>query len=152
VPFAILHHKKLRTFSALQIFFAQPCNCHFVTSAIMIGMKQAKIRRYIGVSGTAEMSAKTMFGRIYTGILKRTPIGHAVRDHDAALRVLQQSKLDWTLVGCNYLKTGPKRGHYKVSLEFPGGFKIIHPPDVANFILRELVDDNFINRVVGIWY
>jgi uncharacterized protein len=122
------------------------------TRSIVAGMQANGIKRLLMVSGTAEMPHKTWFGRVYTALLKRTPVGHAIRDHDAALALLQASDLNWTLVGCNYLKTGPERGHFQTSLIFPGGFKIIHPPDVAKFLLDELRRMKHPRSVVGIWY
>jgi uncharacterized protein len=120
--------------------------------AIISAMEQCNINRLLCVSGTAEMPNKTRFGEIYAAILKRTPIGHAVRDHDGAFELIKGSKLNWTLAGCNYLKSGPERGSYKTSLKFPGGFKIIHPPDVADFLLRELSESKYNQCVVGLWY
>jgi hypothetical protein len=35
---------------------------------------------------------------------------------------------------------------------FTGGWKVIHPPDVADFLVRELVAHRFSREVVGIWY
>jgi uncharacterized protein len=121
-------------------------------ASIIAAMQANVISRLIMVSGTAEMPQKTAFGKIYTAILRRTPIGHAIRDHDAAFELIKATSLNWTLVGCNYLKTGPERGKFKSSLLFPGGFKIIHPPDVANFILEALDSKKYDNSVVGIWY
>jgi putative NADH-flavin reductase len=121
-------------------------------AAIVAGMTALGPRRFVGVSGSAEMPHKTMAGKVYTAILRRTPVGNAVRDHDAGLRVLQASSLDWTLAGCNYLADGPERGSYKTSLVFPGGFKLIHPGDVADFLLREMVAPRHIREVVGLWY
>ena len=49
-------------------------------------------------------------------------------------------------------KDGPGRGSYRTSLVYPGGFKIIHPPDVADLIVRELTEQKYTGEVVGIWY
>jgi hypothetical protein len=98
------------------------------------------------------MKLMTITGKIYTAILKRTPVGHAIRDHDGGLKVVQHSTLEWTLAGCNYLGDGPERGRYRISLVFPGGFKKIHPADAAAFLLKETEDPTFRNAVVGIWY
>src|SRR5260370_26702783 len=100
--------------------------------------------------GRWEMKERSMAGKIYSEKLKRTPVGHAIRDHDGGLKVLQQSSLEWTLAGCNYLSDGPERGRYRISLVFPGGFKKIHPADVAAFLLKEKEGLTFRNAVVGI--
>ena len=120
--------------------------------AIVAGMTALGLRRFIGVSGSAEMPQKTRAGKLYTAIFRRTPVGNAMRDHDGGLRVLQASNLDWTLAGCNYLAVGPERGRYRTSLIFPGGFKIIHPGDVADFLLKEMMEPHHIRQVVGLWY
>jgi putative NADH-flavin reductase len=115
-------------------------------------MTNLGIKRFLAVSGSAEMKQMTVAGKIYTSILQQTPVGHAIRDHDGGLKVVQQSSLEWTIAGCNYLSDGPELGRYKTSLIFPGGFKKIHPADVAAFLLKETEVPTFRNAVVGIWY
>lgn len=122
------------------------------TRALLAGMQTAGINRLIAVSGTAEMSNKTRCGRAYTAILKRTPVGHAVRDHDGAMTLIFATGLSWVLVGCNYIANGAARGGYKTSLEFPGGFKTIRAGDVADFMLTEAAARKYCQQVVGIWY
>jgi uncharacterized protein len=119
---------------------------------VIAGMKLAGIDRLLMVSGTAEMPHQSGFGKLYTAMLRRTPVGHAIRDHDRAFGLIKASGLRWTLAGCNYLKDGPGRGTYQKSLAFPGGFKVIHPPDVADFLLAEALADQHVGEVVGIWY
>jgi putative NADH-flavin reductase len=108
-------------------------------------------RRYLAVSGIAEMK-QSFAGNVTIAILRTSPIGNAIRDHDGAFEIVTASGLDWTLAGCGYIQSGPRRNTYKTSLTFPGGFKIVHPPDVANLIVRELTDRKFVRQVVGIWY
>ncbi len=121
-------------------------------TSIVDVMTSLGLSRFLAVSGSAEMKQMTTTGRIFTAILKRTPVGHAIRDHDEGLKVVRQSNLEWTLAGCNILSDGPERGRYKISLVFPGGFKKIHPADVAAFLLKETEVPTFRNEVVGIWY
>ena len=103
------------------------------TRSIISAMHVACLRRYLAVSGTAEMRTQTSLGRITNVILRLTPVGHAIRDHDGAYALVEASGLDWTLAGCPYIRDGPAKGSYITELTFPGGFKIIHPPDVADF-------------------
>lgn len=121
-------------------------------TSIVDAMSALSLRRFLAVSGSAEMKQMTTAGRIFTALLIRTPVGHAIRDHDGGLKVVQQSTLEWTLAGCNILADGPELGRYKTSLVFPGGFKKIHPADVAAFLLKETEVPTFRNEVVGIWY
>ena len=120
--------------------------------AIVAAARNAGVRRYLGITGTAEMPNKTILGRLSTAVLRLTPVGNAAKDHDGAFAAVQLSGLDWTLAGCPYIKDGDARGTYRTSLVFPGGFKIIHPDDVAHFLVRELGEHQHPNAVVGIWY
>ena len=110
------------------------------------------IPRYLGVTGTAEMPRKNIFGKLSTFLLRLTPVGNAIRDHDCAFSIVSKSTLDWTLAACPWVKDGPARGNYKTSLTFPGGNKFIYPADVAHFLVRELTVHNASRQVVGIWY
>jgi uncharacterized protein len=120
--------------------------------AIVAGMQEHGLSRLLGVSGTAEMPHKTAMGRLYTAILRRTPVGHAVRDHDGAFAVVAASGLSWVLAGCNYIANGKAKGRYRTAAIFPGGFKKISPGDVADFLLGEAQTPRHDREIVGIWY
>jgi len=122
------------------------------TRSILDAMQSTGVRRYLAVSGTAEMPSQTIVGRITSAIFRCTPVGHAIRDHDGAYAIVSASDLNWTLAGCPYLRDGPANGDYKAVLTYPGGFKVIHPPDVANFMVGELLDRRFPRQIVGLWY
>lgn len=122
------------------------------TQSIVNAMRLTGIQRYLAVSGTAEMQMQTTLGRITNAIFRTTPVGPAIRDHDEAYALVKASELAWTLAGCPYIRDGPAKGTYRTELTFPGGFKIIHPPDVADFLVRELADDRFSRQIVGLWY
>lgn len=94
---------------------------------------------------------KTFFGRLSIGILKLTPVSHAIRDHQNAFDIVRRSEMQWTLTGCPYIKDGPTKGIYRTSEIFPGGFKVIHPGDVADAILNQIGKEN-IGKIIGIWY
>jgi uncharacterized protein len=119
---------------------------------IITAMKDRGIGRLLFVSGVAEMPNKTFFGKLMAALLKITPVGHAIRDHDRAFEELRRSGLQWMLAGGPYIKDGPRVGKYQTSLVYPGGFKIIHPPDIAELVVRELTEQKFTGSVVGIWY
>ena len=120
--------------------------------SILDAAKAAGTPRYLAVTGTAEMPHKTLIGRLSTFILRLTPVGNAIRDHDGAYALVTQSGLDWMLAGCPWVKDGPRRGNYKTSLVFPGGNKFIYPPDVADLFVRELTAKAHSGQVVGLWY
>jgi putative NADH-flavin reductase len=119
--------------------------------AIIAAMKATNVKRYVGVSGTANMPM-TGLGRATIGFFNLTPIRHAIRDHDGAFAQWQASGLSWTLFGCLYIPDGPARGTFNTSSTFPGGLKQIHPPDMASAIVRERADNKHPKAIVGVWY
>ena len=122
------------------------------TRSILGAMHSTGVRRYLAVSGTAEMPSRTILGRITNAIFRWAPVGHPIRDHDGAYAIVAASDLNWTLAACPYLRDGPAKGSYKTGLTYPGGFKVIHPPDVADFMVGELLDRRFPRQIVELWY
>ncbi len=119
--------------------------------AIVAAMQAAGVERYLAITGTAQMSACGL-GGLTQIMLRRSPIRHAVRDHDGALPLVTQSGLRWTLAGCPYIRDGRRTGAYKrVTSCFSGGFKSISAPDVADFFVRELAEGRYERTIVGIW-
>ena len=120
--------------------------------SIIAAAKAAGTPRYLAVTGTAEMPHKTLIGKLSTFILRLTPVGNAIRDHDGAYALVTESGLDCMLAGCPWVKDGPRRGGYKTSLVFTGGNKFIYPADVADLFVRELTEKAYSGQVVGLWY
>lgn len=119
---------------------------------IVESAKKVGIRRYRGITGTSEMPAKSLLGRFSTALLRLTPVGNAARDHDGAYQAVSKSGLEWTLAACPYIKEGPSVGRYRHASVFPGGFRTIHPGDVAHFLVKELSERRYPNQAIGIWY
>ena len=107
-------------------------------------------RRYIAITGIAQME-KTLFGKIAIGILKLTPVKNAINDHQNAFEQISNSNINWTLIGCPYIKDGIEKGSFKTDSKFTGGFKTIHPGDVATAIVQEISKANY-HKIIGIWY
>jgi putative NADH-flavin reductase len=117
-------------------------------------MQAAGVRRYIAVSGTANMPRKTFFGKLVAAFFSITPVGNAIRDHKGAFALVQASNLDWTLSGCPYIKdatTQPGPASYGESDVFTGGFSTVTPTNVARFLVKTIDDPSYIHRIVFIW-
>jgi hypothetical protein len=80
-----------------------------------------------------------------------TPVKNAIADHQNAYNQVSQSNIDWTLIGCPYIKDGAEKSVFQRNYQFNGGFKTIHPDDVASAIVQEINKDDF-HKIVGIWY
>ncbi len=106
--------------------------------------------RYIAITGIAQMK-KTFLGKISIGLLKLTPVKHAINDHQNAYNAIIKSDLNYSLIACPYIVDGETKGIFKKKPVFTGGFKTIHPGDVAIAITDELYTNNT-RTITGIWY
>lgn len=120
-------------------------------SALTIA-QQLGITRYLGITGVAEMESCSLLGNITTAVIRRSPIRYAAIDHDGAIALVRSSNTDWVLAGCPYIRDGQHTQKYKIAPDcFPGGFKIISPQDVADFLVKEAHEQRFHKQVIGIW-
>ena len=120
------------------------------TKLILKLLSDKSNKRYLAITGIAQMD-KTFFGKISINILKLTPVKNAIADHQNAFEQISKSTINWTLIACPYIKDGVEKGAVKTDLIFRGGFKIIHPGDVATAIVQEIEKiDN--HKIIGIWY
>ena len=120
------------------------------TKLILELLSRKPDKRYLAITGIAQMD-KTLFGEITIQILKLTPVKNAIADHQNAYNQVAQSNINWTLVGCPYIKDGAEKGSFPTGSQFTGGFKIIYPDDVATAIVQEIDKEDF-QKIVGIWY
>jgi uncharacterized protein YbjT (DUF2867 family) len=68
-------------------------------------------------------------------------------------REVQQSDLDWIIVRPATLTDGPKMGNYKAGVPLSIGLNAkISRADVADFLLKQVVDDTYLHRVPRLRY
>ncbi|GLV60691.1 oxidoreductase [Dictyobacter sp. S3.2.2.5] len=156
-PQAWIDHLSSETFDALinvvggDVFKPSTVVTDSVRAALA-AIEQLSIGRYLGITGVAEMPTCGPGGSITVALLRRSPIRHAVRDHDTAYALVQQAAVDWVLAGCPYIRDGRHTASYKMAPDcFPGGFKIISPADVADFLVKEAGERRYSRQIVGIW-
>jgi len=119
--------------------------------SIVAAMEQVGPARYLGVSGTANMPTTTLRGRLSLVPVRR--FIKAAADHAAAYDIVRASDLDYVLAACPYIRDGaPAARYHEDPGPFPGGFKTITPAEVADFLVRQLADDRYHRRLVGIWH
>ncbi len=126
----------------------------FITDTARVvtaAMEHSGIERYVAVSGTANMPAKSLIGDITAGVMELTPVRHAIHDHKAAFEIVRASKLDWSLAGCPWIKDSGITGIYNESDTFPGGALTIRAGDVAHFLVKTINHPEYSKRIVCIW-
>ena len=119
--------------------------------SIVAAMTQVGLGRYIGVSGTANMPARTVRARLSLVPVRR--FIKAAADHATAYETVRASGLDYVLAGCPYIRDGAPAARYHEEVgPFPGGFKVITPAEVADFLVRQIADKSYHRQIVGIWH
>lgn len=120
--------------------------------SIVAAMEHVGLTRYIGVSGTANMPTTTLGGRLSLIPVRR--FIKAAADHAAAYDLVCSSTLDYVLAGCPYIRDGDPAptGYHEQPGPFPGGFKVITPTEVADFLVRQVTDTRYHRQLVGIWH
>jgi putative NADH-flavin reductase len=86
--------------------------------------------------------------------LARRVLRHTLADHRLALEEIGGSPLAWTAVRPLAMSDGPLTGRYRVETDGllpPGGARVSRA-DVAHFMLRQAVEDEFLNSAPAIAY
>jgi putative NADH-flavin reductase len=124
------------------------------TRNIVEAMQGTGVKRLISLSslGVGDSRANLPFFTKY--IIVAVFLRHAFADHERQEAVIKQSSLDWTIVRPPHLKDGPRTGLYRHG--FPKtGARIkgwISRGDVADFMLKQLVDDTYLHQTPGVSY
>jgi putative NADH-flavin reductase len=119
-------------------------------AAILPAMQREGIRRLIVISalGVGESHDEApLLARIFF----RLALRHIYADKAIADDFIRRSSLDWTIVRPTMLTNGPRTGSYRAGehLELHGMPKISRA-DVADFIVKELSDRQWIRKTVAI--
>jgi len=124
------------------------------TRNIVEAMQGTGVKRLICQSslGVGDSRANLPFFTKY--IIVAVFLRNAFADHERQEAVVRQSSLDWTIVRPPHLKDGPRTEVYRHG--FPTtdtrikGW--ISRADVADFMLKQLVDDTYLHQTPGVSY
>ncbi len=120
---------------------------------ITAGMARAGVRRLICVSAAgAFIQGDPDTGALVKAILPRI-FARPFADTRQMEAVIRASDLDWTLVRATRLVNTPGTGRYRVRPDYPPprGRKIARA-DVADFIERALLDDDWVHAAPSLGY
>jgi putative NADH-flavin reductase len=116
-------------------------------------MKKNRIKRLIWQTGAGVMDendGKSISRNIIRFIMSLFT-GSMLKDSEGAYQIIKSSNLDWTVVRVPMLKDGEKEGGYTSSFTPPKP-KPISRADVAEYMLKQCEDDNFIKKSPIIGY
>ncbi len=124
------------------------------TRNIIHAMDKAGVRRFICQStlgvGDSRGNLNVFWKYIMFGLLLRPMYADHVRQEN----YVRQSRLDWTIVRPGAFSDGEHTGQYRHG--FPGTDKTtklkISRADVADFMLKQLIDDTYLHKTPGLSY
>ncbi len=107
---------------------------------------------YLSFLGVHEGRAQLGFvlGRIMANLVVR----NEVADHEVKEDIVRRSNLDWTIVRPVGLTNGPATGEYRQGLDIRAKSLIptISRADVADFMLRQLIDNSYVRKAVAVMH
>ena len=116
------------------------------TRVLIAAMRAQSVKRLICVTGFGAGDSRASIS-----LLQRAPFrivfGRAYDDKSLQERLIKDSGLDWTIARPGVLTDGALTGRYKVLAE-PSQWRngIISRADVADFLVRQIVDGNCIHK------
>ena len=124
------------------------------TRSIVEAMQRAGVKRLICLSSLGVGNSRANLSFFTKHIIVGLFLRHAFADHERQEAVVRQSALEWSLVRPPHLKDGSRTGDYRHG--FPTtdtrikGW--ISRADVADFMLKQLVDDTYLHQTPGVSY
>jgi putative NADH-flavin reductase len=123
------------------------------TRHILRAMEKMGVRRLVSLSTLGAGDSWWILPLKYK-ILFRTLLRKAFAAHEDQENYIKQSQLDWTIVRPGEYTNGDRTGQYRRG--FPVANKTIKAKisraDVAEFILKQLIDDTYLHKTPGVSY
>ncbi|MGI8703919.1 MAG: NAD(P)-dependent oxidoreductase [Candidatus Limnocylindrales bacterium] len=112
---------------------------------LVAAMQQHGVKRLITLSGAAVDAPGDQKSILDRGAsrLVRIFVPHVVAAKQREFSVIRKTDLDWTAVRPPRVVDGPRTGHYNAGT-IPLGFGTITTGDLADFMLRELIDERYV--------
>ena len=121
---------------------------------IVAGMKKHGVRRLISTTGAGIRQPEDQPQLIdhLIGLLLNLMAKEVVRDSAENVHVIQASDLDWTVVRFPRLMDGEHTGKYRVGFVSKESGTQISRADAADFVLKELTEQNWLKKLPLVSY
>jgi putative NADH-flavin reductase len=123
---------------------------------IISAMKEHGLRRFVCQTawGVGESRQDPGFaGAFFMKVLVPPLLRDEYAEKEAQEKLVRESDLDWIIVRPMILTNGPWTNDYRVGLDLkPGRSPYISRADVADFLMKQLVDDMFLGKPPAIGY
>jgi uncharacterized protein YbjT (DUF2867 family) len=121
---------------------------------ILSGMQRGSCRRFIYLSFIGVPESRDQFGFVGRTLIAPVVLRHPTEDHRLKEAAIQQSTVDWTIVRAPKLTNGAKTSRYRVGehLKPTAIVPVISRADVAELMLKQLVDRTHVRRAISIMH
>lgn len=119
------------------------------TESILAAMAEHGVRRLIAVTSLGVGDSRDQVPG-YFKLMMKTLLKAIIAAKDEQERLIQASNLDWTIVRPGGLTDGPRTGQYRVGTDRSIRAGRIARADVADFVLKQLDDAQFIGQAVAV--
>ncbi len=129
--------------------------CTIATATVVPAMQKYGVRRLINISGVGTGEARARLGVLARAIAGglRVLDRHAFRDKESQDALIRNSDLDWISVCPPWLTDGPHTGVYRFGCDLrPPINAQISRADVADFMLKQLIDPTFLHKSPILYY
>lgn len=117
-------------------------------------MEKAGVRRLVYESALGVGDSRSEAGFLFENIVRPFILTNPFADHEEKEAIIKQSGLDWVIVRPAILTNGERTGAYKTGVHLAGNsfYADISRADVADFMLKQLTDDQFLRQTPSIFY
>jgi len=119
------------------------------TINIIAGMQEHNIKRFFVVTamGVGESwDTLSLFNKLFFATLLKS----SKDDHESQEKAVMESSLDWTIIRPSGLQDAPKTGEYDVGENILAKKSTIARADIADLIMKELEQNEYIGKAVTI--
>lgn len=121
---------------------------------IVNAMKKHGVQRIVSTTGAGvrQPEDRPKFADHMISFLLNLLAKEVVLDSAANVKIIQTSKLDWTIVRFPRLMDGPRTGVYRVGYVGKNSSSQLSRADGADFILKELVERKWLQKLPVVSY
>lgn len=123
------------------------------TRNIVTEMERTDVRRFICLTTLGTGDSFSNLNWKYR-LLFRLPLRKVLADHQRQETLIRQSQLEWTIVRAGAFTDGPLSGTYRHGFgKRASGLSLkISRADVADFMLKQLANQQYLHRAPGVSY
>jgi putative NADH-flavin reductase len=124
------------------------------TENIIRAMQQTGVKRLVCQSGFGAGDSHDLLPFHYRYLIFPLMLRHVYADHEQQEAIIRESRLDWIIVRPGALKDGARTGDYRhgFTASDPASKIKISRADVADFMLQQITNDNYLHQTPAVSY